>query len=99
MMDCLTPGVALAAGSEIVESRERGLVVLSNGSRPCLRRVLYTNSYGGPQLWAKIKKGLVPPHHMWGCLELARRGYEVALAEPLPDFYLHRNPLPMTCSF
>ena len=70
-----------------------GLVVLSSGGR-CLRRVLFVNSYGGASVWEQIKKGLLPPHHLWGCLELARMGYEVALAEPLPHFYLHRNPFP-----
>lgn len=78
----------------IVEVNEQGIVVLSPGEkRPC-RRVLFVNSYGGTAVWEKIKKGLVPPHHLWGCLELVRRGYEVALAEPLPHFYFHRRPLP-----
>jgi glycosyltransferase involved in cell wall biosynthesis len=91
---CIYPEASSAATSGIFESREHGLVILSNRSPRTSRRVLYTNSYGGHQLWAKIKNGSVPPHHLWGCLELARRGYEVALAEPLPDFYLYRNPLP-----
>jgi glycosyltransferase involved in cell wall biosynthesis len=78
----------------VIESRERGLTVLSApGVRP-RRRVLYVNSYGGAAYWQRIKQGLVAPHHLWGCLELVHMGYEVALAEPLPDFYLHRNPLP-----
>ena len=38
--------------------------------------------------------GDVPPHHLRGCLELVRMGYEVALAEPLPDFNPRRQPLP-----
>jgi glycosyltransferase involved in cell wall biosynthesis len=45
-------------------------------------------------MWEKIKKGLMPPHHLRGCLQLVRMGYEVALVEPLPDFYLYRKPLP-----
>ena len=52
------------------------------------------NSYGGEGYWRRICAGQVAPHHLWGCLELLKLGYEVALAEPLPDFYLHRNPLP-----
>jgi hypothetical protein len=36
----------------------------------------------------------MPPHHLRGCLELARMGYEVALVEPLPDFYFSRRALP-----
>ena len=78
----------------VVERRERGLVVLSSPSGRCVRRVLFVNNYGGAAVWDKIKRGLVPPHHLWGCLELVRMGYEVALAEPLPDFDLRRRPLP-----
>lgn len=78
----------------VVERRERGLVVLSCPSGLCSRRILFVNNYGGAAVWDKIKQGLLPPHHLWGCLELVRRGYEVALAEPLPDFDLRRRPLP-----
>jgi glycosyltransferase involved in cell wall biosynthesis len=68
-------------------------VLSPTGQRP-FRRIVYLDSYGGRSMWEKIKKGDMPPHHLRGCLELARRGYEVALAEPLPDFYLYRNPFP-----
>lgn len=78
----------------LVERREHGLVILSPAYIRPIRRVLYVNSYGGAGFWEQIKAGGVAPHHLWGCLELVRLGYEVALAEPLPDFYLHRNPLP-----
>lgn len=78
----------------IVERSEDRLVVLSPVNHPIRRRILFVNSYGGAEGWRKIKHRLLPPHHLWGCLELVRLGYEVALAEPLPDFYLHRNPLP-----
>ena len=78
----------------IVESTVRGLVVLSPANKRIHRRVLFTNAYGGAVLWKKVKLGLVPPHHLWGCLELVRMGYEVALAEALPDFYFNRNALP-----
>lgn len=78
----------------ILERRERGLVVLSPAQGKVRRRVLFTNVYGGSAGWTRIKEGLVPPHHLWGCLELVRMGYEVAIAEPLPDFYWRRNALP-----
>ena len=78
----------------IVESFDDGIVVLSPSSQRPVRRVLYVNSYGGNDILAKIKAGLFPAHHLWGCIELVRRGYEVAIAEPLPHFYWYRHPLP-----
>ena len=78
----------------IVETEEQGVIVLSPAASRPFRRIIYLDNYGGSSMWQKIKRGLMPPHHLRGCLELVRMGYEVALAEPLPDFYLHRNPLP-----
>jgi glycosyltransferase involved in cell wall biosynthesis len=78
----------------IQESREGGLVVLSPMGKQPMRRVLYLNSYGGPDLWRRIRDQEVPAHHLWGCIELVELGYEVGLTEALPDFYFHRNPLP-----
>ena len=78
----------------IVEREEQGVLVLSAVGVRTYRRVLYVNHTGGRSLWSKVKAGLVPPHHLWGCLQLVQMGYEVALADPLPDFYLYRNPLP-----
>lgn len=78
----------------IVERREHGVIVLSPATGRPFRRVIYTNSYGGEDIFEKIKAGLLPSHHLWGCFELARKGYEVAIVEPLTDFYLWRNPLP-----
>lgn len=78
----------------IVESKEHGVVVLSPGEKRLTRRIVYVDNYGGASVWEKIKKGDMPPHHLRGCLELVRMGYEVALAEPLPDFYLRRNAFP-----
>jgi hypothetical protein len=88
----LTDQTASARG--IRERRENGLIVLSPAQGKPYRRVLYVNSYGGQSIWDRIKNRSLPQHHLWGCLELARMGYEVALAEPLPDFYLYRNPFP-----
>lgn len=78
----------------IVEDRRDGLVVLSPAEGRSGRRIVYVDSYGGISLWNKIKTGDMPPHHLRGCLELVRRGYEVLLAEPLPDFYWNHRAVP-----
>lgn len=77
----------------ITEQCEQGLLVLKSTARQAGRRVLFINSYGGPDVWAKVQAGLLPPHHLWGCIELVRMGYEVALAEPLHHFN-YRRPFP-----
>src|SRR6476620_314308 len=74
----------------IVESKNNGIVVLSPENRQPFRRVLYVNLYGGASIWEKVKKGIMPPHHLWGCLELTRMGYEVALAEPVWNFEIRK---------
>lgn len=78
----------------VAESYIDGLLILSPKNGRSLRRVLYLNSYGGSSLWNKVKAGVMPAQHLWGCLELVRMGYEVAIAEPLPDFYFRRKALP-----
>lgn len=83
----------------INERRENGLLVLSGAASTPRRRILFTNSYGGSELWEKVKAGLMPPHHLWGCLELARMGYEVGIADPLRHFYLYRRPFPHDLKF
>ena len=77
----------------IAERAEAGIPVLYPSSGKSGRRILFLNSYGGVEVWEKIKAGALPPHHMWGCLELVRMGYEVALADPLKHFSL-RHPIP-----
>jgi hypothetical protein len=47
--------------------------------------VLYVNSYGMALAWRLWSAGQYAGHHLWGCLELARRGYEVLLPEPPRD--------------
>ena len=42
----------------------------------------------------KIKEGSLPSNHLWGCIQLARLGYEVAVTEPLPHFDGYRRPFP-----
>ena len=78
----------------IVSTVDHGVTLLSPQGGKASRRVLYVNSYGGAAVLEQIRTGALAPHHLWGCFELVRMGYEVAVAEPLPDFYLHRNPLP-----
>jgi glycosyltransferase involved in cell wall biosynthesis len=82
------------ATNGIVENDVDGLVVLSSAHKRCGRRILHVNSYGGRYIWNRVKEGALPGHQLLGCIELARMGYEVALAEPLPDFYFHRKPIP-----
>ena len=102
MTNAMTSTIARAAPAArtsrvtrgIVESRERGIVILSSAAKTPFRRIIYLDSYGGASVWEKIKSGDLPPHHLRGCLELVRMGYEIALAEPLPDFYLYLNPFP-----
>lgn len=77
----------------ITERQESGLLVLSPQGSLGQRRVLFINTYGGAELWDGAKRGRVPLHHLWGCTELLRRGYEVALAEPLAHFD-YRRALP-----
>lgn len=78
---------------DVSERTENNLVILSKTSGGTGRRVLFVNSYGGREVWNKVKASQLPPHHMWGCIELVRRGYEVALAEPLKHFE-YRRPFP-----
>ena len=78
----------------IAESVQHGVPVLSPLEGSVSRRLIYMDSYGGTSMWDKIKRGDMPPHHLRGCLELVRMGYEVALAEPLPDFYFNRRAIP-----
>ena len=93
-MEVLSRPTVRSVTDGIVETKEQGIVVLSPADKRPFRRILYVDGYGGAAMWEKIKKGNMPPHHLRGCPELVRKGYEVALAEPLPDFYLYRNPFP-----
>ena len=85
---------ALSPMVGISERREHGVVILSPAERRPFRRVLYVNSYGGVKTLDRIKNRNLPAHHLWGCLELVRMGYEVALAEPLAHFSAYRKQLP-----
>jgi glycosyltransferase involved in cell wall biosynthesis len=83
-----------SVATDIVETEHDGLLILSLAHTPGRRRVLFINSYGGRSTWQQIKRRSIPSHHLWGCVELARMGYEVGLADPLSHFNYRRTPLP-----
>ena len=93
-MQCRANSKRPAVTAGIVEREEHGTLILAPASGTPFRRVIFVNSYGGKATWEKIKEGLLPANHLWGCIELARLGYEVAIAEPLRHFYLYRRPFP-----
>ena len=64
----------------IVAERHDGMTIIRSADRKPFRRVLYLNSYGMAQTWRSLPE-YTPGQHLWGCLELARRGYEIALPE------------------
>lgn len=64
----------------IVSDQREGMIIIRSADRKVYRRVLYLNSYGMAQTWRALPE-YTPGHHLWGCLELARRGYEIALPE------------------
>jgi hypothetical protein len=78
----------------IVEVDDPRGIILSPSAGRTRPRVLHVDNYGGRVVWQKIKAGDMPPHHLKGCLELVRMGYEVALPEPVADFYFWRRPVP-----
>ena len=79
----------------IVETKEQGTLVLAPADKRPFRRIIYLDSYGGASMWEKIKRGDVAPNMLRGCLQLVRMGYEVALAEPVPDNWkFRRKPIP-----
>ena len=73
----------------MIRSIEEGIIARQCGGMTVLapthiqprRRVFYLNSYGMAPAWRLIRQGLYPGHHLWGCLELVRLGYEVAMPE------------------
>jgi glycosyltransferase involved in cell wall biosynthesis len=89
----MTSKEVTCAFADVGERKENGIHVLYPTRVSPQRRILFINSYGGSEVWEKVKAGQLPPHHMWGCIELVRMGYEVALAEPLRHFE-GRRPFP-----
>lgn len=92
-MEIETKKEPLVAAGGTTEREQDGLLILSPSAR-ARRRVLFINVSGGASTWKKYKAGLIPSNRLWGCVELLRHGYEVGVASALPDFYLHRKPLP-----
>lgn len=68
---------------ELRATVEDGILVLRSVQGSPLRRILFVNNYGMAQAWRLWKYGVYPGNHLWGCLELARRGYEILLPEPV----------------
>jgi hypothetical protein len=91
-VDTWSESVVITQG--VLESTYDDTVILSPAAGRSVRRLVYVDNYGGRGVWEKIKKGEMPSQHLRGCLQLVRQGYEIALSEPLPDFYLWRRPLP-----
>jgi hypothetical protein len=92
-MQVITEPIINTVTHGIIEGEYEGMVVLSPSQSRFRRRMVYLDSYGGRSMWEKIKQGEMPSHHLRGCLELARMGYEIVLAEPIRDF-VPRRPLP-----
>jgi glycosyltransferase involved in cell wall biosynthesis len=88
-----TSGIPATLIKGVSERIEDGHIVLYPEAQRPFRRVLFVNSYGGAEVWRKVKLGELPPHHMWGCIELARMGYEVALADSIKHLS-YRKPFP-----
>jgi hypothetical protein len=91
--------VTLGSITGILERREFGVTVLSPAAGRAFRRVVYLNSYGGVDILEKVKNGTMASHHLWGCLELARMGYEIALPAALPHFNPYRRQVPHDLRF
>ncbi len=67
---------------DLHESSEDGVLFLRRKNTKPFRRVMYVNSYGMALAWRLWKEGIYPGNHLWGCLELALKGYEVLIPEP-----------------
>ena len=68
----------------IVADRVEGWTILKLTHSKPWRRVLYLNSYGMGTVWQAVRDGQYPGAHLWGCTELVRMGYEVAMPDE-PD--------------
>jgi glycosyltransferase involved in cell wall biosynthesis len=70
--------------AEIEAENYRGMSIFRPAGRRPRRKVFYLNSYGMASAWRQVQQGTYPGQHLWGCLELVRMGYEVAMPEE-PD--------------
>ncbi|MBL9188086.1 MAG: glycosyltransferase family 4 protein [Opitutaceae bacterium] len=64
----------------IVAEQQAGMTILRSVHVKPHRRLFYLNSYGMAQAWRTLGEPN-PGQHLWGCIELARLGYEVAMPE------------------
>lgn len=67
--------------NDIVEEKCAGMTILKLAGVKPRRRVLYLNCYGMAVAWRLWRDGQYPGQQLWGCLELVRLGYEVAMPE------------------
>lgn len=65
---------------DIIAEQRDGMTVLRSKTLRTHRRVFYLNSYGMAQGWRTLEDPN-PGQHLWGCIELVRLGYEVAMPE------------------
>jgi hypothetical protein len=75
----MTPNSSI--DQEISAENHRGMTILRSTGRKPFRRVFYLNSYGMANAWRQYRDGTHPGQHLWGCLELLRMGYEVAMPD------------------
>jgi glycosyltransferase involved in cell wall biosynthesis len=73
---------------DLIADERPGLVRLHGPGPRNGRRVLLVQSYGMAGAWQRRMHEAYPSQHLWGCLELARRGWEVLLPEPPPPVSL-----------
>lgn len=64
----------------IIAEHLGGMTILRSDRVKPRRRVFYLNSYGMAQGWRTLDDPN-PSQHLWGCIELARKGYEIAMPE------------------
>lgn len=76
-----TPGHVAGTSQGIVAEKLGAWTILKPASGKPHRRILYLNSYGMANAWPSVRDGHYPGAHLWGCMELVRKGYEVAMPE------------------
>lgn len=66
--------------ASIVAEQVEGMTIIRSATQKPRRRIFYLNSYGMAQGWRTLNEPN-PSQHLWGCVELARMGYEIAMPE------------------
>lgn len=73
----------MIARRDISASIEHGILILRPKNNAVKRKILFIMDYGmalGYQLWVE---DAYPANHLWGCLELINKGYEIWLPKPI----------------